>query len=297
MRVGKQPTSDVSLGGHPRPSDGASLPITQSATLRDIAPGWRRLARICVLILVACCLLAASAWSLVRLYAYVGPSQPDEKTALIAIAVQAVGGLLLFFGLFFTWKTLRISQHTLRLNQEGQITDRFAKAVELLGAVDDQGGSRLQTRLGAIYALERLGLDSERDRPQVIDILTSYVTARATPQERPSADNLDRVPRYALDGMPPPRVLPDIQAVLAALTRLRVASGEVDPLDLSGVDLRGVRLNRAELVGTDLTDSWLDNASLRGARLADGKLRRAFLTKVDLSEANLDRASMEGIDL
>lgn len=131
----------------------------------------------------------------------------------------------------------------------------------------------------------------------MIDILTSYIAAKATPEERPEPGRLDAVPRYALDDMTPPRVVPDVQAVLAALSRLRAASGEVGPLDLSRVDLRGVRLNRVDLTGTDLTDSWLDDASLREATFAGAQLRRAFLTKVDLSEANLDRASMEGIDL
>jgi hypothetical protein len=44
----------------------------------------------------------------------VEPTKPDERIALVTIAVQAVGGLLLLGGLLFTWKMLRVSQETLR---------------------------------------------------------------------------------------------------------------------------------------------------------------------------------------
>jgi uncharacterized protein YjbI with pentapeptide repeats len=183
------------------------------------------------------------------------------------------------------------------LNQEGQITDRFARAVELLGTTDDEGGSRLQTRLGGIFALERIGVDSSRDRPQVIDILTTYVLINARQQQPPEPSATDDVPRYAGGDVPSARLIPDIQAILTVLCRLVPASPHSEPLDLSKVDLRGARLNGAHFAGIDLTDSWLDDASLREADFAGAKLRRAFLTKSDLSQAVFEGASMEGITL
>lgn len=255
---------------------------------------WRRAARAVLLIGLSLGSSAATGAGIVLVYAYVRPARPDEKTALIAVAVQAVGGLLLLGGLFFTWRTLRISQETLRLNQEGQLTDRFARAVELHGATDDEGGSRLQTRLGAVFALERIGLDSERDRAQVVDVLRAYVLAKAPPRRRPGPDELDAVPRWAGGDVPAFRVAHDIQAILAALTRLVPASAVPASLDLSQVDLRGVRLNGVGLAGIDLTEAWLDDGSLRGARFAGSMLLRAYLTKTDLSEAVLDGARMGG---
>src|SRR5262245_56264372 len=54
---------------------------------------------------------------------------------------QAVGGAVLLIGLFFTRRNLRISQ-------EGQITDRFTKAINQLG---ECGPEKLAIRLGGIY--------------------------------------------------------------------------------------------------------------------------------------------------
>lgn len=56
----------------------------------------------------------------------------------------------------------------MRLAQEGQLTDRYAKAIEQLG--DD----RLYIRLGGIFALERLGVDSPRDHPTVVEVLSAF---------------------------------------------------------------------------------------------------------------------------
>jgi hypothetical protein len=73
------------------------------------------------------------------------------------------------------------SMQTLDLSREGQITDRFTKAIEQLGALDrtmDQTGNprpKLSVRLGGIYALERIARDSEKDEWPILEILTGYV--------------------------------------------------------------------------------------------------------------------------
>lgn len=95
--------------------------------------------------------------------------------------VQALGGLALFLGFSFTIWTLRISQktlqtnqETLRVTQEGQITERFTKAIEHLGNTE-----LLMVRLGGIYALERIARDSEKDHWPVMEVLTAYVRVNA----------------------------------------------------------------------------------------------------------------------
>jgi hypothetical protein len=50
-------------------------------------------------------------------------------------------------GAFFTWRQLQISR-------EGQVTDRFTRAVDQLGHPE------VDVRLGGIYALERIAKDS-----------------------------------------------------------------------------------------------------------------------------------------
>jgi|SRR5215208_973252 len=70
------------------------------------------------------------------------PQLVDEHRRTLA---QIVGGLVLFAGLFFTWRTLQ-------LNREGQITERFSRAIDQLGAAretgNDEAEKRMEVRLG-----------------------------------------------------------------------------------------------------------------------------------------------------
>ena len=61
---------------------------------------------------------------------------------------------------------------------------------------------------------------------------------------------------------------------------------------LSGADLSGADLRRA-----DLSDADLSGADLRRADLSDADLRRADLRRADLSGADLRRAGLSGADL
>ena len=87
--------------------------------------------------------------------------ESDTRTTVL----QVIGGAVLFIGLYFTAKTLRTTQ-------EGQITDRFTKAINQLG---EAGPERLPIRLGGIYALERIAKDSERDHWPIMEVLTAYL--------------------------------------------------------------------------------------------------------------------------
>src|SRR6266699_1679624 len=59
--------------------------------------------------------------------------------------VQAIGGLILLIGVFFTWRSIRATEKNLIVSQkataknleiaeEGLVTQRFSKAIELLGS-------------------------------------------------------------------------------------------------------------------------------------------------------------------
>jgi hypothetical protein len=101
----------------------------------------------------------------------------DARTALL----QAVGGLALLIGLYFTARTWRTTQ-------EGQITDRFTKAIDQLGKT---GPENMAFRLGGIYALERIAKDSERNHWPIMEVLTAYVREKAPwPATKSLADDL-----------------------------------------------------------------------------------------------------------
>jgi hypothetical protein len=66
-----------------------------------------------------------------------------------------------------------VTLRQVRTTREGQITDRYTRAVDQLGS------QHLDVRLGGIYALERIARDSPPDRPTIEEVLTAYVRGHA----------------------------------------------------------------------------------------------------------------------
>ena len=86
------------------------------------------------------------------------------------------------------------------------------------------------------------------------------------------------------------------QSNTATEMRAAVIEAVKESADLSGADLSGTYLNRADLSGadlswTDLSRAYLSGADLSGANLSGTDLSRADLSGADLSGANLDCAS------
>lgn len=59
---------------------------------------------------------------------------------------------------------LRFTARSFVLSREGQVTDRYTKAIEQLGS------DKLDVRIGGIYALERVARDSTGDHPTVMEV-------------------------------------------------------------------------------------------------------------------------------
>jgi uncharacterized protein YjbI with pentapeptide repeats len=224
--------------------------------------------------------------------------ESNARTAMI----QAMGGIVLLIGLFFTWHNLRIternSQRTLDLSRKGQTNDRFTKAIEQIGTADQAGKKRLEVRLGGIYALEQIAKDSPDHYWPIMEVLTAYVRENAPWTEKehdlqakisPSETQLTQ------NNQPSSKPSTDIQAVLTVLGRRRdwtYKNREDLPLDLSETDLRGADLKDAHLEGGNLWGVHLEKANLRGAHLEGGNLRGAHLEKADAYGAYLNKAML-----
>jgi hypothetical protein len=205
-----------------------------------------------------------------------------------ALAVFITGAVGLS-GLFFTWQNTRqardSTQRTLELTEQGQITDRFTKAIDQLGATDETTGKpRLEVRLGGIYALERIANDSpDRDYSTIMEVLTAYVRENAPrPSKQISSPDSEPSERKRtgseLANQEPPTPLADIQAILTVIGRRKKAGQEGDvALDLSMTDLRGARLE-----GAHLERAHLEGAHLRGAILEGAHIEGAHLEGTDL---------------
>jgi uncharacterized protein YjbI with pentapeptide repeats len=199
----------------------------------------------------------------------------------LAIIFGAAGALL---GAAIIWRRFELSR-------ELKTHERFAAAVEQLGSERSDGSARTEGRLGGIYALERLVLESEREYWPVMEVLTAYVRDNAawTPSERPSTSSA------------PLRPAADIQAVMAVLGRRKPthSAQQVDKrlLDLRETDLRGANLAGMWLDGVTLYAAHLEQADVTRATLGRSNLREAWLNGASLSETDLEGASLSKANL
>jgi hypothetical protein len=214
----------------------------------------------------------------------------DARTTL----VQALGGAVLLIGLYFTLKNLQ-------LTQDRQITEHYTRAVEQLGS------DKLAIRLGAIYALERIARDSERDHWPIMEILTAYVREHAPWKEEEQISQEETLPsetQPTQNHQSLPKLAADIQAILTVVGRRTwtYGQGEDQRLNLSATDLRGADLWAAHLEEAHLWDVHLEGAvltyaHLEGAILENAHLEGAHLWGAHLEEAELGQTHLEGADL
>ena len=229
---------------------------------------------------------------------YIAPGTSTQRKDLVQALALIMAGIAGAIGVYFTWRGQRITQesledtrkHTeenLRLTREGQITERFTRAIDQLGAADDKGEKPYEIRLGGIYALERIARDSEQDHWPIMEVLTAYVRqhARWSLDSRTTAVASNKTNAVTA-------LAPDIQAILTVLRR-RTRSfhqGEPERLILHERDLSGADLTEVNLSGADLNYVNLGGAILRGAILPGTFFQETFLVGADLYRANLEGA-------
>lgn len=94
-----------------------------------------------------------------------------------------LGGFLGLYLAFRRTNTATRQQETAaeqqRLAEQGQITDRYAKAVEMLGNKENE-----TVRIGALYALERIAIDSqERDAKNIKNLLATFMQEQTVTEQ------------------------------------------------------------------------------------------------------------------
>jgi Pentapeptide repeats (8 copies) len=213
----------------------------------------------------------------------------DVRTTLLG-ALAGAGAL---GGLVYTGRTYSLSR-------EGQITDRYTRTVDQLGSTN------IDVRTAAIYALERIMLDSRFDRLAIIDLLASFVRghARGDDISRPA----DRDPAIDTDAafeelyrqlFSIPYLIVrayDVQAAVTILGRTPKPAGS-EPIRLGDTDLIRSYLYGVRFAGISLSEAHLEIAQLSRADLRDASLFRTRLVGAYLNETDLRRADLSGADL
>jgi len=94
----------------------------------------------------------------------------SAKGPLLQMARDAARGRLLTLGAgLFAAGALVFTVRNFTLSREGQVTDRYTKAITQLG------DETLNVRIGGIYALERVARDSAKDHPTVMEVLAAFI--------------------------------------------------------------------------------------------------------------------------
>jgi hypothetical protein len=198
-------------------------------------------------------------------------------------AITALGALL------FAGVSARQAQDQLRVAADGQISDRFSKAIEQLGAID------LDVRLGGLYALERLARTSPPNQATIVEVLSAFVRDHVRRQLTPTHA---RPSLY--------QVATDVSVALTVLGRRdRTRDGgaratfqrtDFTQLDLPDIDFAGADFARANLTGAHLTGVNLSYATLTRTRMVGVNLTAANLAHADLAYADLRGARLTAVD-
>ncbi len=231
----------------------------------------------------------------------------DKEIEVFKTVAQFLGGGALLFGLYLTWRRITATERNVEIAQEGQITERFTRAIEQLGAVHEKTGEpNLEVRLGGIYALERIAKDSKNDHWTVMEVLTAYVRENSPwdYQGDEPGERLSAIRREPLDH----RQRTAVQAILTVVGRrvcgdhekgqvLNLQETNLHSTDLSAANLKGVNLWGANLKETNLSEANLEGTNLASSNLTGAVFRYANLTGVDLGVVDLDTTDLLSANL
>jgi len=209
----------------------------------------------------------------------------DAQNDVRQVLLRAIAGLVVVTGLVATWANVQIARSRRDLEERGQVTERFTRAV------DELGHDNLDVRIGGIYGLERIARDSGEDRVAIAEVLAAFIRGHAPRQPSDPLDDGDP------DGEPDNAItelaarVADVHAALTVLGRFPADSDDYR-FDLKGTDLRDANLEHANLWAADLR-----GANLWGANLTQADLTQADLTGASLAHADLGAAGLWGADL
>ncbi|MFH1136713.1 MAG: pentapeptide repeat-containing protein [Pseudomonadota bacterium] len=217
----------------------------------------------------------------------------DQGNKTFGLIFQAYLALGAFLTVYYTWRRIKLLEVQVLAIEDGQITDRYTKAIEQLG-----NEANITVRIGGIFALERIAKDSvkrcdHRDYNTVMEVLTGYIHIKS-PLHIPLIE-CGEVSEYYTRG----HITDDIQAALSVITRreLSYEHGENQKLDLSKCNLNSANLKGANLNGANLKESNLEDANMQSTRLEECNLECCILNNAKLQEAILIRANIKSTKL
>ncbi|MHB8271813.1 pentapeptide repeat-containing protein [Bradyrhizobium sp.] len=252
-------------------------------------------------------------------------SDIEAAKVFFPMLVAVIGGPLLIWRVVTAHIQAAAARQQASIAMDGLYTEVFAKAVDQLGTTREvrrtqqkftevqdtlnEAEANLEVRLGAIYSLERIARDSERDHWTVIEVLCAYIRNPQNcgkPLIRPAgaSPGSEDFKRW-ISSIHPPRM--DVSAALTVIGRRspdRIAYERKRKLrlDLSSANLQGANLSRGDFSDADMSDVHLERASCSGTNFHqtgfhDARLESAHMHNCNLQEAFLIRANLDGAEL
>ena len=273
---------------------------------------------VCALVVVGLAIWLIPRWQVDR-WRRAGISD-EEKLAELGVQArssitQALGGLALIVTIAITAfqvnearrssdraqesadKNFDLAQQSAARNfalaQRGQVSERFSRAVEQLGAMDESDKPDPAVRTGALFALMRIGIDSpDHTQPALLVVATYVRKFKKPPKLQPNGCDADFNFTQAQ---------PDIaNALRFVLYRIAAKlNNKAEFLGLRGANLNGLALDGLNLSGFDLTRIKFGHASLRranfrGANLGQANFEHACLIGADFNDASVVGARFTG---
>ena len=233
-----------------------------------------------------------------------------DHESLRGLGLYVLGAGVGVLGLYLTrsrTESLRKQTEALEMQTEIEksknVTDAFAKSVELLG------NKRAAARQGGIYALDKIAKDDpEKYHMTVIRIMTSYIREESKESYDKYRSNMQSNSASSSDKKDNQEfIMPaDVEAAIEVI-RQRNSSQKQEKqskkklqrytlfLDISNAHLSNTDFSRAELSKTNFSNSNLsgcifDHANLSHSSFVFSDLKDSSFEKCDLSGADLSEA-------
>jgi uncharacterized protein YjbI with pentapeptide repeats len=272
---------------------------------------------ITVAAIVGCCSLVACifiiSFLLVRLgwEAVTNSSETYQETTknfLLAFA-SAFGAPFLVWRTWVAHQQARAASEQARVALESHLTGIFVKSVELMGLVRDSRdpmspkvsvAPNVEARLGALYSLERLLSESEKDQRSILETLCAYVRENSTfevPDDEGEAQEF-------LRGNLPPKPLrrADVQAAITIVGRrpeaVRArASREGWRLDFRNSNLTSYDFSRLNYDRADFGNSFVNGAKMARGSFMDCIFVKTFMRSCKMTGACFRSSLFDSCDL
>lgn len=252
--------------------------------------GTPHLIRDCVLAVVASAIsIGALSWLLASWYSGTwkpfdsGQDLPWEALGRIAIPLTALFAAIV--GAVIAGHGQSAKLRELKNAEDANVTERFTNALDQLATENEN------VRIGGIYALERIGHDSERDRKTIVSILRTNLY-RSEPKPTVTGSTSALIPTFTRTN--------EVEAALAiALMRLR-RPGERDELAsylIQGMSIEGADLSEAYLVNRWFTGVYLAETSFRGSDCREASFQATIIYRADFRNASLQATRFLNADL